>query len=577
MAEIGYRKPVPGGIEFFQKLRRGNYYYVDKTPLIAGLLRNTWEVTLFTRPRRFGKTLMLDTIRSFFEIGADPEDFSGLAIAEETELCQRHLGQYPVIFLTLKSVEGRDYPYALDQFRYVIQREVSRNCKNLDRNALDAEWKAKLEILQDRNISELDMQNSLLMLSELLSVYYDKPTVILIDEYDVPLDKAYHAEHPYYKEMVSFLRSFLGGALKTNPHLHFAVLTGCLRIAKESIFTGLNNFRMITVSKQEFADSFGFTELEVRAMLDYYGLGNYYDTVQDWYDGYRFGDRKVFCPWDVINYIADCQYHPGYPPQNYWINSSGNEIIHRLVHSAGPAVRKDLECLLAGEAIYKPVREELTYEEIYSSAENIWSVMYVTGYLTQGGERLENGILPLVLPNREVRQIFEQQVWEWFRADSKKDPVQLSALCQAFLDGNAAEAETRFGAYLRKMVSIRDTASRSGIKENFYHGLLLGLLSAGRDWVVRSNPESGIGYADLLVEDEETDTALVLELKYAHDGNLDLAAESALAQIQAKSYDSILIAEGFSIIRHCGIGCYQKRCRIRMAQGETEGGGTVLS
>ena len=449
MTDTENRKPVPGGIENFQKLRRGNFYYVDKTALICELLRRPWEVTLFTRPRRFGKTLMLDTIRSFLELGAEPSDFDGLEIERETALYQKHFGQYPVIFLTLKEVEGRTYRDALNRLRKTVCREMSRLASRMDAERLSLKQRQLLDLLTDWDMPETALQDSLRDMSELLYRYYGQNVIILIDEYDVPLDKAFHAKEPYYEEMVSFLRGFLGSALKTNPTLKFAVLTGCLRIAKESIFTGLNNFRVMTTSKAEYSDSFGFTEPEVRDMLDYYGLGNYYDSVQDWYDGYLFGNHKVFCPWDVLNYVADSRTNPGGPPDNYWVNSSGNEIVRRLIRTTHGAGKIDLERLMAGEALRKTLREELTYGDIYKSTENIWSVLYVTGYLTRAGTPAEDGTVPLRIPNREIRQVFERQIWEWFRDETQKDPAQLSSFCQAIAYGDAETTETLFGNYTR--------------------------------------------------------------------------------------------------------------------------------
>ena len=558
------RKPVPGGIENFQELRRRGFYYVDKTGLLTEMLRNPWKVTLFTRPRRFGKTLMLDTIRSFFEIGADPTDFEGLAIAEEKELCQAHMGQYPVISISLKNVAGRDYTAALDQLRRTVQTEVERIADRLDEEQLNRRQMARLDALLDRGIAENDLQDSLRQMSQLLRSYYGKPVILLIDEYDVPLDKAFHAKRPYYDEMAGFLRGFLGGALKTNPDLHFAVLTGCLRIARESIFTGLNNFQVMTISDTDFADSFGFTAAEVREMLGYYDLTERYDTVRDWYDGYLFGDEKIFCPWDVINYVYRARRDPARALQNYWANSSGNDIIRRLIEQAGLPEKKEIEALMQGGSVRKKIQTELTYADVYQSPEHIWSILYTTGYLTRSGELPKDGdrALSLTIPNREIRQVYEDQIWEWFSRESRKQPETLREFCRAFENGDAARAEALFDEYLLDMISIRDTAARKPYREQFYHGLLLGLLRSAANGSVSSNEEAGTGYSDLIVRLRDGTSAIVIELKYAHDGNLDQAAEAALRQIQEKGYDSSLRAERFPVILHYGVACFRKSCRI---------------
>ena len=557
------RKKLPIGIDGFEKLRTNDFYYVDKTGFIADLLRDWGEVNLFTRPRRFGKTLNMSMLKCFYEIGTDKSLFDGLKIAENKELCAEYQGQFPVIFISLKSVDGLTFEAAAAALRTVIGREASRFQFLRDSDKLtkeDREWYESL-IHVDKGLFDMEdelLAGSLKNLSQLLAKHYGRKVVILIDEYDVPLDKAFQGG--YYDEMVSLIRNLFGNALKTNDSLQFAVLTGCLRISKESIFTGLNNLNVMTVSDPYFCDSFGFTDDDVKELLEYYGLGAYHDAMRDWYDGYQFGNVSIYCPWDVIKYAQILLRDPEAEPENYWANTSGNGIIRRLLQKADQTTRDEVEQLINGGTVVKTVRQELTYRDIEDSIDNIWSVLYSTGYLTSRG-RLPGKQMKLALPNREVRELFIDLVKDWFREETRADTSRINRFCAAFPKGDVATIQDMLHDYLWDSISVRDTAVRSSMKENFYHGMLLGLLQSQESWIVRSNAETGIGYSDISVATPER-LGIVIELKYAEDGNLEAACAKALAQIDEKKYAEGLRRRGMKTILKYGIAFWEKECMV---------------
>ena len=557
------RKKLPIGIDSFEKLRTNDFYYVDKTGFIADLLRDWGEVNLFTRPRRFGKTLNMSMLKCFFEIGTDKSLFDGLKIAENKELCAEYQGQFPVIFISLKSVDGLTFEAAAAALRRLIGREASRFGFLLQSNRLDTDDKKlyrALTAVEGGTFSMADdvLADSLKTLSQLLAKYYGRKVVILIDEYDVPLDKAFQGG--YYDEMVSLIRNLFGNALKTNDNLQFAVLTGCLRISKESIFTGLNNLKVHTIADPRYEEYFGFTDADVDEMLAFYGLTSHKQVMQDWYNGYQFGKVSVYCPWDVINYCDLLRADPEAEPENYWANTSGNGIIRRLLQKADQTTRDEVEQLINGETIVKTVRQELTYRDIEDSIDNIWSVLYSTGYLTSRG-RLPGKQMKLALPNREVRELFIDLVKDWFREETRADTSRINRFCAAFPKGDVATIQDMLHDYLWDSISVRDTAVRSNMKENFYHGMLLGLLQSQESWIVRSNAETGIGYSDISVATPER-LGIVIELKYAEDGNLERACAAALSQIEEKKYTEALRRRGMKSILKYGIAFWEKECQV---------------
>ena len=564
------RKKLPIGIDGFEKLRTNDFYYVDKTGFIADLLRDWGEVNLFTRPRRFGKTLNMSMLKCFFEIGTDKSLFDGLKIAENKALCAEYQGQFPVIFISLKSVDGLTFEAAAAALRRLIGREASRFGFLLQSNRLDTDDKKlyrALTAVEGGTFSMADdvLADSLKTLSQLLAKYYGRKVVILIDEYDVPLDKAFQGG--YYDEMVSLIRNLFGNALKTNDSLQFAVLTGCLRISKESIFTGLNNLKVHTIADPRYEEYFGFTDADVDEMLAFYGLTSHKQVMQDWYDGYRFGKVSVYCPWDVINYCDLLRADPEAEPENYWANTSGNGIIRRLLQKADQTTRDEVEQLINGETIVKTVRQELTYRDIEDSIDNIWSVLYSTGYLTSRG-RLPGKQMKLALPNREVRELFIDLVKDWFREETRADTSRINRFCAAFPKGDVATIQDMLHDYLWDSISVRDTAVRSSMKENFYHGMLLGLLQSQESWIVRSNAETGIGYSDISVATPER-LGMVIELKYAEDGNLEAACTKALAQIEEKKYDEALRRRGMKTILKYGIAFWEKECQVMLGSSKS--------
>ena len=558
-------RKLPVGIENFEEIRTEGFYYVDKTGLIRDLLNNWGKVNLFTRPRRFGKTLNMSMLKSFFEIGADRTLFDGLAISRETALCEAYMGRFPVVFVSLKGVDGLTFEEAESRFIEIIGSEAERFSFLLESDKLSDNEKEKYRALLKLKNGQYDMgtivlTSSLQTLSLLLNKHYDQKTILLIDEYDVPLDKAF--QHGYYKEMVALIRSLFGQALKTNDFLQFAVLTGCLRVSKESIFTGLNNFKVLSITDSRFDEHFGFTDAEVKTLLDDYNLTAHYGETREWYDGYRFGSVDVYCPWDVINHVDRLCGEPNAEPQAYWINTSGNDLVRRFVDKADKTTQGEIERLIAGEAIEKAVRLELTYNEIDNSIDNLWSVLFTTGYLTQAG-KVERGVYKLIIPNREVREVFILQIQEWFKETVVHDEKPMQAFCQAFLDGNAEEIQKRLTVILGKMISILDTKAKDEQKENFYHGLLLGLLRSEPNWLILSNAESGDGFSDILIEPEDPDTGIVIEVKYSPTlAGMESVCEAAMNQIKEKRYDERLRNEGRENVTAFGIAFCKKRCRV---------------
>lgn len=562
---------LPVGIDDFRKLRESHFYYVDKTRLIEQLLLNWSEVTLFTRPRRFGKTLNMSMLKSFFDIGTDKALFDGLYISGNKELCDEYMGKYPVIFLSLKGVEGLTYEEAFEAFVRIMGKEVNRVSFLADSDKLtqiEREQYKGLTIMKNGRLAfdKEKLISSLQLLSQLLYKHYGKKVVILIDEYDVPLDKAF--QNGYYNEMVSLIRGLFGQALKTNEFLQFAVLTGCLRISKESIFTGLNNFKVMSITDSRFDEQFGFTDSEVKKLLSDYGMDSHFDEVKEWYDGYHFGKADVYCPWDVINHADHLRDDSDAKPQTYWINSSGNSLVRRLINRADSSTKDEIERLIAGEAIEKVIRQDLTYDEIENSIDNIWSVLFTTGYLTKIGEvklpDSESYAYMLVIPNKEVREVFVLQIQEWFKAVVANDNDTMRLLSKAILDKDEAILARQLNIVMGRMISILDTKAPDDMKENFYHGLLLGLLRGSNpDWLIKSNRESGDGFSDILIKPENPDLGIVIEVKYAKEfKGLDAACDAAMAQIKQKRYDETLRDEGRCDILAYGIAFCRKRCKV---------------
>lgn len=549
---------LPVGIDQFDKLIKSGFYYVDKTRLIEQLLQNWGEVNLFTRPRRFGKTLNMSMLKSFFEIGTDKTLFDQLYIAVNKELCEEYMGQYPVIFLSLKGVDGLNFEEAKSMLKITIRTEAQRHYE-LKKSEKVSEENRKLfnDILsgEDERI-----EDSLRMLSQILFEHYGKKSIILIDEYDMPLDKAF--QNGYYKEMVSLLRGLFGQALKTNEFLQFAVLTGCLRVSKESIFTGLNNFKVLSIADIRFDKQFGFTDEEVRKLLKDYDREDYFSEAKEWYDGYHFGNADIYCPWDVINYVEHLRYDPEAEPEAFWINSSGNDLVKRFVAKADQTTKDEIEQLIAGDVIEKKIRQDLTYDEIDQSIDNLWSVLFTTGYLTQTG-RAERGIYKLMIPNKEVREVFIDQIQQWFDQTVVNDEDRMSSFYQSFAQGKAKDVQDQLTSILAETISILDTKARNEEKENFYHGMMLGLLRNHRNWIVKSNVESGEGFVDILIKPEDPDEGILIELKYSKtfDG-LEKACERAMEQVKNRRYDEALRDEGRCHILAYGIAFCKKRCKV---------------
>ncbi len=561
------RKMLPIGIENFKEIRTDDFYYVDKTAMIGDLIRRRGKVNLFTRPRRFGKSLNIAMLHNFFEVGGDKTIFDDLAISKEKEICERYMGKFPVVSISLKSVNAADYTTARALMRDVIGNEALRFYDLLDSDQLTSTEKELYRqlITVDQTgqsiyaMSEAVLMGSLKTLSMLLEKHYGRKTIILIDEYDVPLAKA--NAQGYYDQMVLLIRNMLENGLKTNNSLGFAVLTGCLRISKESIFTGLNNLKVFSVTDTDCDSYFGFTDEEVKKMLVYYDLNDKHDAIKEWYDGYHFGDAEVYCPWDVISYVDKLLTKRTLPPQDYWSNTSGNEVVRKLLENATPDTRNAIERLIAGESIQKRIKKELTYRGLYDNIENVWSVLFATGYLTQDGEA-DGDVLELVIPNREIHNIFMMRIRDWMQTKAREDKARLHAFCEAFRDADQERAQAIFTQYLNETISVRDTAVRKELKENFYHGFLLGLLRFREDWKVLSNRESGEGYADIVIELFSEKIGIVIEVKYAENGNLDASCKAALRQIKKESYVDQLCLDGMEKLIKCGIACYVKKCQV---------------
>jgi hypothetical protein len=576
-------KKLPVGIENFEDFFTKGYYYVDKTELIAELLDNCGKVNLFTRPRRFGKSLNMDMFKSFLGIGCNSKLFDGLKISEETEICEEYMGQFPVISITLKGVSNannnpinpEDAPFevAKNSLKRVIGMEAMRfpflaESDNLIQSEREA-YKAltKIDDKGDFTMSNAALESSLLTLSRCLAKHYDKKVVIIIDEYDVPLDKSF--QYGYYDQMVSLIRNLFSNALKTNSDLEFAILTGCLRISRESIFTGMNNFNVMSITDKYFSEYFGFTEDEVKALLEYYGCVEALETTKKWYDGYQFGDTDVYCPWDVIKYCQALIKDKNAYPQNFWANTSGNDLVRRFVDKSNAQTKSEIEQLINGETVIKYVNHELTYREIDDSIENLWSVLFTTGYLTQrkciDGRRYE-----FAIPNLEVKDLFITEIEQWFKDTSKKDNDTIRKFCEAFPNGDVEQIEKQLNKYLWNSISIRDTAVRSVLKENFYHGMLLGILQYEDEWIIKSNAETGVGYGDIIIKTPEK-IGIIIELKYAEDNNLDKHCKEALAQIEDNSYDGGLLSDGMEKIIKYGIAFYKKNCKAVISNNLTKG------
>ena len=561
---IGQKK-LPVGIESFEEIRRENFYYIDKTGMIRELLQKWSKVNLFTRPRRFGKSLNMSMLKAFFELGCNPSLFEGLEIAGETEICRKYMGKFPVISISLKGVDGRSFGEASAALRRVIGNEAFRFPYLSESSRLLPDERKIYQALIDTRDGSFTMADDLLVdslytLSRFLAKHHGRKVILLIDEYDVPLDKAFQSG--YYNEMVSLIRGLFNNVLKTNESLQFAVLTGCLRISKESIFTGLNNLNVLSVTDVQYEEYFGFTDREVQEMLGYYHISDAYGAVKAWYDGYRFGNAEVYCPWDVICYCSKRVDNPNLFPQNYWSNTSSNEIIRRFIRMTGNGLTKsEVEALVAGETLVKEIREDLTYNSLYDSIDHLWSLLLATGYLTQRGT-LDGRSYYLAIPNMEIRSLFKDQILSQFKENVQKDGKRLAAFCEALKTGDAPEVERLFTDYLKQTISIRDTFVRRPTKENFFHGILLGILGFKDGWFVKSNRESEEGYSDILVKIEDEEIGLLIEVKYAQRGELESACKKALQQIAEKKYAAELREEGCHTIYHYGIACFRKQCRV---------------
>ena len=550
-------KKLPVGLENFQEIEKSGFYYVDKTKLIEQLFENWSKVNLFTRPRRFGKTLNMSMLKSFFEIGADRTLFDGLYISRNQKLCEEYMGKYPVIFLSLKGIDGLSFEAAKYRLTELIGVEAERFAFLADSEKLTenerSKYRAIIHLVNGKYSMDEDMLvSSLQTLSQLLCRHYGQKAIILIDEYDVPLDKAF--QHGYYKEMVSMIRGLFGQALKTNDDLQFAVLTGCLRVSKESIFTGLNNFKVYAADDVRYDEEFGFTNEEVKKLLANYNLQEHFEKVKEWYDGYHFGDADIYCPWDVINYVDDLLSDPNVQPKSYWINSSGNDLVKRFIEQADITTKDEIEQLIAGNAVEKRIRSDLTYDEIDNSIDNIWSVLFTTGYLTRLG-KADNGVYKLIIPNQEIR--------EWFNQIVANNRASIDKINQGFLEGKAETIQRELTMFLGETIRVFDTKARNEEKEIFYHDILLGILKNYPGWVVKSNRESGDGFADILLKPKNPDAGIIVELKDVrslHD--LDQACERALEQIKDRRYDTELREDGRNDILAYGIAFCRKRCKV---------------
>ena len=558
-------KRLPVGMDDFKEIRKSEFYYIDKTKLIEQVLENWSKVNLFTRPRRFGKTLNMSMLKWFFEIGTDTTFFDGLYISKNQALCERYMGKYPVIFLTLKGVDGLTFEAAKYRLAELIGAEAERFAFLAESTHLTENERSKYQMMihlesGKYSADEEMLVSSLQILSQLLYKHYGQNTIILIDEYDVPLDKAF--QHGYYREMVTLIRGLFGNALKTNSFLQFAVMTGCLRISKESIFTGLNNFKVYAANDLRYDEAFGFTNEEVKQLLADYYLEEHFAEVKEWYDGYHFGNADIYCPWDVINYVDDLVFDPKARPKAYWINSSGNDLVKRFIDKADMTTRDEIEELIAGHAVKKRIRMDLTYDEVDNTIDNVWSVLFTTGYLTHEGREMD-GIYRLIIPNKEVREVFVLQISEWFNRVVANDRASTEKINRGFLEGKTEDIQQELTHFLGESISVLDTKARNEEKEIFYHGILIGILKNNANWAVRSNRESGDGYADILIKPKNPDTGIVIELKYARSfKELDQACERALEQIKDRRYDEALREDGRNEVLAYGIAFWKKRCKV---------------
>ncbi|MCD7867570.1 MAG: ATP-binding protein [Clostridiales bacterium] len=562
------RKILPIGVDDFADFQRMNYYYVDKTGFIKELLTNPGKVNLFTRPRRFGKSLNMSMLKYFLEIGADRKMFEGLAVSRETKLCETYMGQFPVISISLKTAHGNSYPSAKNELCTIIANEAlrfpflatSERLTETDKKIYGQLTKVDETLQSAFAMSEATITGSLNALSRLLEKHFERKVIILIDEYDVPLAKA--SSRGYYSQMADLIRNMLDAALKTNRSLYFAVMTGCLRVSKESIFTGLNNPKIYSLLDARCDDQFGFTDAEVQQMLDYYGLSEYYDITREWYDGYRMANVHVYNPWDVINWCDQLLADADKRPKSYWKNSSGNEEVKKFIRQMGNGVtRSQIERLISGESVQVKIEEQLTYNTMYDSIENMWSLLYATGYLTLS-EIPAGDLARLKIPNNEVRDIFRDFILELFKEKVAEDGALVTDFCSALKDGDTAEVERIFTKSMGKTVSIRDTAVRREFKENFYHGLILGIILFKNDWGIASNRESGDGYSDIQIEIEDESIGIIIEVKYAEGGNLNAACKEALNQIHKNNYTAELKEDDMHNILKYGIACFKKQCRV---------------
>ena len=558
------KRKLPIGIENFEQIIKDDFYYVDKTGLISELLRNWGMVNLFTRPRRFGKSLNMSMLEHFFSVEGDKSIFDGLKISKDKKLCEEYMGKHPVISISLKGINAASYEAAFELTVKTIKGAVQKAGFLKMSDKLDEDEKKEYRAIRDENMSEATLFWSLKNLSELLEKHYETKVILLIDEYDVPLAKAF--ENGYYDKMVFLIRNLLEQTLKTNNSLKFAVMTGCMRISKESIFTGLNNLKVLSITDERFDEYFGFTDEDVKEMLRYYDREDHYEEMRNWYDGYRFGSTDVYCPWDVLNHCDKIKENAAAFPENYWVHTSSNEAVKKIIQMSGNiTTKREIECLLAGEEIVKEIRQELTYQEMYQSVENIWSLLFMTGYLTQR-QRLDASHYKLAIPNLEVRDIFKTQIMEYFKEGVAKDGDTLKQLCDALKGGDAEKVERLFEGYLKKTISIQDTFVKKSLKENFYHGILLGILGVKEDWGVFSNRETGDGYSDIMIETEDSEMGIIIEIKYAGDGNLLNVCEKALKQVEETKYEETLLENGVEKILKYGIACYMKHCKVMCSE-----------
>lgn len=558
------KRKLPIGIENFEQIIKDDFYYVDKTGLISELLRNWGMVNLFTRPRRFGKSLNMSMLEHFFSVEGDKSIFDGLKISKDKKLCEEYMGKHPVISISLKGINAASYEAAFELTVKTIKGAVQKAGFLKMSDKLGEDEKKEYRAILDENMSEATLFWSLKNLSELLEKHYETKVILLIDEYDVPLAKAF--ENGYYDKMVFLIRNLLEQTLKTNNSLKFAVMTGCMRISKESIFTGLNNLKVLSITDERFDEYFGFTDEDVKEMLRYYDREDHYEEMRNWYDGYRFGSTDVYCPWDVLNHCDKIKENAAAFPENYWVHTSSNEAVKKIIQMSGNiTTKREIERLLAGEEIVKEIRQELTYQEMYQSVENIWSLLFMTGYLTQR-QRLDASHYKLAIPNLEVRDIFKTQIMEYFKEGVAKEGDTLKQLCDALKGGDAEKVERLFEGYLKKTISIRGTFVEKSLKENFYHGILLGILGVKEDWGVFSNRETGDGYSDIMIETEDSEMGIIIEIKYAGDGNLLNACEKALKQVEETKYEETLLENGVEKILKYGIACYMKHCKVMCSE-----------